>query len=712
MKATAPEPERRYASAGAFADDIGRYLASEPVAAHPPSRAYRIRKFVGRHRGGVVSTAVFLLAVFVGLGVALWQAAVARSQAKRADAVQAFLVDVFQTNSSYQSDQVKARQTTAQQLLQLGAQKIDNSLADAPEAKQQLLLLLGDMHGDLGLDEDAAQLYRKAVNQAQAMHGEYAIDAFDAQLRLANALHSANSDAEAKRVLEQAQTTLDHRGDIDPGRRAKLFDQLSQYYATRDLPLALDYARKAVSFYEQIPASSELAFALSRKARAERQSGLDADAIASYEQAIRASRNSDGVSNPDLPRFYAELSELQVSKLDVADGERNAREALRIAKSIHGEDHVDVVQCEMRLGRLLADTDRLPEGLSLLADAKRSILALRGIDDGFHTPQVLFQNAVLLTRDGRFEEALVDVKEAIANRRRNRPGTIPLADFLETEAVIQTELGQFVEANNDLDESQTIREKVGQTSGSGQFDSIVSVRIRLALAQGQYDRANGLLTQLSAATPVTERFNVQEIYNELLMADVAFAAGRYADAIKLAQSVRRKVESSPAASYYQTIVSRADFIEGYAHLRNGDPRLALPLLQHALAERQEHVSASSPKIAEAQIALAECDLALGDFAAARELASAAAAIDSAHKQLGPQYREPMKKLQEKIDSLTRLHTQKFQNGRATKSLSSYSALIFALGQKLTFQHTRAYGLSKPLQKIVSPAMQGGARCSS
>ena len=41
LKATASEPEQRYASAGAFADDIERHLAGEPVAPHPPSTWYR-----------------------------------------------------------------------------------------------------------------------------------------------------------------------------------------------------------------------------------------------------------------------------------------------------------------------------------------------------------------------------------------------------------------------------------------------------------------------------------------------------------------------------------------------------------------------------------------------------------------------------------------------------------------------------------------------
>ncbi|HEV7489239.1 MAG TPA: serine/threonine-protein kinase, partial [Rhodanobacteraceae bacterium] len=102
LKALAPEPEQRYASAGAFAEDIERHIAGQPVTAHPPSGWYRARKFVTRHKVAVLTTAAFLLAIVAALGVALWQAGVAREQAQaargqaaRADATRQFLVGVF-----------------------------------------------------------------------------------------------------------------------------------------------------------------------------------------------------------------------------------------------------------------------------------------------------------------------------------------------------------------------------------------------------------------------------------------------------------------------------------------------------------------------------------------------------------------------------------------------------------------------------------------
>ena len=63
LKALEKDRRRRYASPSELAADIGRYLRNEPVSAHPPSRAYRARKYIRRHRVGVglASTVLLLL---------------------------------------------------------------------------------------------------------------------------------------------------------------------------------------------------------------------------------------------------------------------------------------------------------------------------------------------------------------------------------------------------------------------------------------------------------------------------------------------------------------------------------------------------------------------------------------------------------------------------------------------------------------------------
>jgi len=83
LKALRKEPERRYGTVFALAEDIKRHLASKPVHAHPDSLGYRGRKFVRRHRA-YVSIAAIVLVVVAACTAAVVRAAVV---ARRATAV-------------------------------------------------------------------------------------------------------------------------------------------------------------------------------------------------------------------------------------------------------------------------------------------------------------------------------------------------------------------------------------------------------------------------------------------------------------------------------------------------------------------------------------------------------------------------------------------------------------------------------------------------
>jgi serine/threonine-protein kinase len=139
-------PEKRYATVDAFKSDINRYLTGEPVLARPERTWYRVKKFVARHKVGVAAAASVVLAITIGFSVALWEAHVARQEAQTSAAVQEFVTDIFETNSRTQSDPVQARQTTARQLLDIGAQRIDGGLHKAPAAKEKMLEILASLY--------------------------------------------------------------------------------------------------------------------------------------------------------------------------------------------------------------------------------------------------------------------------------------------------------------------------------------------------------------------------------------------------------------------------------------------------------------------------------------------------------------------------------------------------------------------------------------
>src|SRR5512136_3178105 len=65
MKALEKDRTRRYGSPSDMAADIERYLHHQPIIARPPSTAYKVQKFVRRHRVGV-GVAATLAVLLVG----------------------------------------------------------------------------------------------------------------------------------------------------------------------------------------------------------------------------------------------------------------------------------------------------------------------------------------------------------------------------------------------------------------------------------------------------------------------------------------------------------------------------------------------------------------------------------------------------------------------------------------------------------------------
>ena len=65
-KALEKDRQRRYQSALALADDIGRYLSDDPILARPPSAVYRFRKLVRRRRAPFAVAGLLLIIGIVG----------------------------------------------------------------------------------------------------------------------------------------------------------------------------------------------------------------------------------------------------------------------------------------------------------------------------------------------------------------------------------------------------------------------------------------------------------------------------------------------------------------------------------------------------------------------------------------------------------------------------------------------------------------------
>jgi hypothetical protein len=125
-------------------------------------------------------------------------------------------------------------------------------------------------------------------------------------------------------------------------------------------------------------------------------------------------------------------------------------------------------------------------------------------------------------------------------------------------------------------------------------------------------------------------------------------AGHTDEAIRLAGDARARANAGDLAPYLRSLAADGDLIEGLARVRGGDAATAQPMLERTLAARTDLYLPKSPKIAEAQLALAECELAQGRRTEAAKHVGQAAAIEAQHGALSARYTAPLQRLRAQL----------------------------------------------------------------
>ncbi len=95
LKALRKESAERYATVAALALDLRQHLAGRPVEARGEARAYRVGRFLRRHRTAVVAAVLVLVTLTGGLLAALAEARRAQREARKAEQVQEFLLRIL-----------------------------------------------------------------------------------------------------------------------------------------------------------------------------------------------------------------------------------------------------------------------------------------------------------------------------------------------------------------------------------------------------------------------------------------------------------------------------------------------------------------------------------------------------------------------------------------------------------------------------------------
>ena len=627
----AKEGTGRYASADALADDLERHLRGEPVQARPGTRWYRADRWVRRHKletavaaaiviavpAGAAAQAAVLVAIAGGAGAALWQARKARAQAteaqrqaKRAQAVQGFVLDIFRANSDKQADPAKARSATARELLDLGAQRLETALQDEPEARAEVMLTLSDMYYQLQLDEEAAAIDTRRVALLKQVHGSHDKRVAEALIGLAASLHATARRSEILPALEEARRILDANGDQHSRLRGDLLTRLAQRHQNLSFEKMQAYADEAVAVLRPhaVPGENRVGTALHLAARARVQLGAAADGERLYRESIAEVHKEKPLAHLNIVQGLVALGECQAMQHKVDAALQTFRDAADTGRRHLGESDIGAIHAQSRLAALLHATGQREEGRRLHQDALRRVLEVKGSDDTLSTPVVRMDCGRSLFADGRLAEALELIVATNESNRRHYQGSAVLGQGLRTQAAVCTAFGRYEEARDLFAQAQVHwRQGTGPGIQAWRHNRFVLDAAGLDLAVGAAQAAIDRLAQVAPhGDPNPSRPSPDEVERDTLLSRAHWLLGDAGESLRLATAACDRLAAFAVPAWFPALDADARQQQAQAWLLAGDTVRARNAFEHALALRVAHEDAGSPWIAEARLGLARC----------------------------------------------------------------------------------------------------------
>ncbi len=443
--ALAKEPSRRYVSASALAEDLGRHLDRVPVAARRPTVGYRVRSFVRRHPVGVGLAALAVVSLVLGLAGTAWQAHAAaverdhaRTEAERAEQTADFLRDLFAAsdplNPETEGDTLRART-----LLLRGAARLPSELADQPEVRASLQREIAVSLRNLGLYAASDSLLREAIalQRETGDRAELAASLYERSLtldRLGDYDGTTQTAAEAL-ALRRAALAPD---DPDLGRAMDWMATVHEWNGLPDSALALE--REAIALLERAvpPGDDRLLQARHNLGWMLVHQGKPSEAVPVLERTVADAR----ASNPDHPEIPATLTEWaialrQLDRLDEAEALYD--EALAAQRARFGPDHATVGVTLSNRARVSLERGDLDAAESAYRQAL-SIFRARFGPEAYNNGVVLTHLASIARRRGRLADAERLVRQALAIHNAAFP------DGSEFTASTQIELGRVLQA--------------------------------------------------------------------------------------------------------------------------------------------------------------------------------------------------------------------------------------------------------------------------
>ncbi len=565
MKALEKDRTRRYETANGFAADIHRHLSSEPVLAAPPSRVYRTKKFVGKHRNGVLAASLVLLALLGGLAAvaAVQMVANARLAAslgrerKANNDLNTANADLGRSRTAVQAryalatDAIKTFHTGVSEDFLLKEERFK-------DLRNRLLKSASDFYGKLGalLGKETDQVSRRALSQSNFELADLTRKVGRNEDALA--AHRAVLAAREALAAEPAAGAL---ATVDVGR--SLIAVAALLRANGKWAEAEAEFRKALLLYQKLadedPGVTDFRFELGRIHRDlgfllwESNSGKPAEEEAEFRKALLLYQKladdnpADAQFRNGLASSHQDLGFLLTRTGKPAEAEAELRSALALAQKLADDNPVDtnfrfgLARSHHMLGLLLSWTSNKPAEAE--AEFRKALALQQKLADGhpavslFRFSMALshFHHGALLSKMGKPAEAEAEFRKSLA-RYQTLADDDPAVTRNRTDqnwslnalANLLAETGRPAEAEAEYCKAVAIRQKLVDDNPANigfrqwladshfQHGILQSKMGKPAEAEAEYGKAVAIRQKLVDDNPAVVNFRA-DLSNDYLM---------------------------------------------------------------------------------------------------------------------------------------------------------------------------------------------------
>jgi serine/threonine protein kinase len=455
QRALAKEPEARYPSVEALADDLRAVIDDRAISGG--SRRYRVRKFARRHWLPLAASAMILATLLASGAAVVWQARQTEHQAHTTLAVKDFLLGLF---TAVDPREAKGREVSAHELLDRGAQRIERDHVLDASQKGEIEATLGRIYFQLALYDQANKLQENSIevlagDPAQALLlARTEVERVETLIGLGDQKAAATLVDDAMRRIEGlAQATVTDRARVLHARTRLAIDQrdfvAAKRYSDDELVLirgtqveprmlygalasaggaswGLGKMREAETSYREAlavalrdaePDDLNLALARTNLALALQGQSRYVEAGEMDELALAIYRKTLGEDHPLTMSTQRDLGLSYYHRGLYAKARELLEHALATQRKKLGNDHPQLAGTEINLGLLYIDSNDLPAAEAALNDALRIFEKKYGRE--FPGTRIVIGNlAVMHMLQGKLELAESEMKEVRAQESK------------------------------------------------------------------------------------------------------------------------------------------------------------------------------------------------------------------------------------------------------------------------------------------------------